>query len=401
MDYTCLKPNQKITETELIYDLNSLYDYLSRIPDPRSKYGKQYPLTLLLVWILLAKMAGQDKPSGMAEWVGHRQSLWIEYRLTSKAKTASHMTYRRVLADMISMETLEDLLTRYHQHQLSEGQEIVLSVDGKTVRGTIPAGACQGTHLLAIYVPAQGLVLAEAQVDRKDNEIVVAPRVLDQVNLAGKIVIADALHTQKAFCQQVRDGSGHYVLTAKDNQARTRWAIEKLFVSEVCNLQKGAALSKDFQQYVQVQKGHGRLEKRTILTSTLLNEYLDDWPGLAQVFRIETLVWYAQGNRYTRAIRYGFTSLWPHLAGPERILTLVREYWGIESGLHYRRDVTLQEDATRLTVGQAGHTMAVFNNLAIGLCLTQQQNVASARRWFDAHPRKALDLLLSADPKSL
>lgn len=401
MDYTCLKANQKVTETELVYDLNSLYDYFSRIPDTRSKLGKQYPLTLLLIWILLAKLAGQDKPSAIAEWVAHRQSLWIEYRLTPKAKTASHMTYRRVLAETVSCEALEDVLTRYHRQQLQEGEEIVLSLDGKTVRGTIPAEECQGIHLLAVYVPERGLVLAEAAVGRKENEIVVAPQVLKQVNLAGKIVIADALHTQKSFCQELVAAGAEYVLTAKGNQSHTRWAIEKLFVPEACNLQKGARLSRDFQSFVQIQKGHGRIEKRIILTSTRLNQYLDDWPGLAQVFRIEKLVWYAQGTRYTRTIRYGFTSLSPSQAGPERILTLVKEYWGIESGLHYRRDVTLQEDATRLTVGQAGHAMAIFNNLAIGLCLTHQQNVASARRYFDAFPRKALDLLLSANPRSL
>ena len=73
MDYTNLSPKQERTEGEFIYDLGSLYDYLTRIEDPRSKYGKQYPLTLLLVWILLAKLAGQDKPSGIAEWISHRK----------------------------------------------------------------------------------------------------------------------------------------------------------------------------------------------------------------------------------------------------------------------------------------------------------------------------------------
>lgn len=303
MDYTCLKADQKVTENELIYDLNSLFDYLSSIPDTRSKYDIQYPLTLLLVWMLLAKLAGQDKPSGIAEWVAHRQRLWIEYRLTTKARTASHMTYRRVLTDILSVEGMEEILSRYHRQQLKDGQEIVLSIDGKTVRGTIPSGERQGTHLLAVYVPAQGLVLAQAAVDRKENEIVVAPQVLEQVSLAGKIVIADAMHTQKTFCHQLVGKGGAYVLTAKDNQVRTRWAIEKLFVSEVCNLHKGAALSKDFHKYVEIRKGHGRIEKRTILTSTLLNEYLVDWAGLAQVFRIETVVWYAQASRSTRHIR--------------------------------------------------------------------------------------------------
>jgi len=399
MNYTQIHSKQKETETGLIYDLNSLYDFLTRIQDTRSRFGKQYPLTLLLIWILLAKLAGEDKPSGIAEWVAHRANIWVDLQLTQKAKTASHMTYRRAIQEIISVEELLSLLREYHQLQFVDGQEIVLSMDGKTVRGTIPAGECRGTHLLAIYVAQQGLVLAQAEVDRKENEIVVAPHVLQQVPLAGRIVIADALHTQKSLCQQVIDADGDYILTAKENQARTHWAIEKLFIPEVCNLQKGASLSKEFQMTVRVTKGHGRVEKRTIITSTALNEYLNTWPGLAQVFRVETTVWH-RGLR-TRHVRYGFTSLSSQQADPKRLLEMLREYWGIESGLHYRRDVTLHEDETRLTVGNAGQVMAILNNLVIGLCYSQQKNVASARRLFNAQPKRALQLLLSANPKSL
>jgi predicted transposase YbfD/YdcC len=397
MDYTNLKASQEANEYGLIYDLGSLYDYLSQIEDPRSKYGKQYELTVLLIWMLLAKLGGQDKPSGMAEWITQRKELWVEYKLTGKTKTPSHMTYRRVLQDILSVEEFEGLMESYHQQRLKMGQEVVFCMDGKTVRGTIPPGEYRGKHLLAIYVPRQGLVLAQVEVDRKENEIVVAPHLLRQVALAGVIVIADAMHTQKALCKQVVAEGGDYVLTIKENQPRTRWAIEKLFVHEVSNLQKGVPLSKDFQMAVKVEKGHGRLEKRTILTSTLLNEYLD-WPALAQVFRIEKVTWYAQATRYTRQIRYGITSLSPHRAKPEKLLELLRTYWSIESGLHYRRDVTMLEDATRLTVGDAGHNMAILNNLVTGLCLSQGlSNLASARRLFDAHPKQALDLLIASN----
>jgi hypothetical protein len=51
---------------------------------------------------------------------------------------------------------------------------------------------------------------------------------------------------------------------------------------------------------------------------------------------------------------------------------LTRQYRGIESGLHYRRDVTLNEDGTRLTVGNAGQNMAILNNLVIGLCMKKE-----------------------------
>lgn len=401
MDYTNLQQNQDVNEHGMIYELGSLYDYFSHVKDTRGKHGRQYPLTVLLIWMMLAKLCGEDKPSGIAEWITHRKELWVEYQLTDKTKTASHMTYRRVLQDILSAEEFEQLMTQYHQQKLTQGREIVLSMDGKAIKGTIPHGEYRGTFLLAIYVPQQGLVLAQASIDRKENEIVVAPHLLRQVNLAGTIVIADAMHTQKTMCSQVVEAGGDYVLTVKDNQARTRWAIEKLFVSEVADLQKGAALSKDFQMAVKTEKRHGRLEKRTIMTSSLLNDYLD-WPFLAQVFRVENIIWYDQVSRYTKQIRYGITSLSPERADPEKLLALLREYWGIESGLHYRRDVTLLEDATRLTIGDSGQNMAILNNLVTGLCLSgTSKNLASARRFNDAHPFHALQLLTSSCPAIL
>jgi len=289
VDYTNLKPKQDVNKCGLIYELGSLYDYFNHIDDNRGRRGRQYPLATLLIWMMLAKLCGEDKPSGMAEWVAHRKELWVKYQLTDKTKTASHMTYRRVLQDTLNAEEFEQMIKQYHQQKLSQGQEIVLSMDGKAIRGTIPHGEYRGTFLLAIYVPRQGLVLAQASIDRKENEIVVAPHLLRQVSLAGTIVIADAMHTQKAMCREVIEAGGDYVLTAKDNQARTRWAIEKLFVNEICNLQKGAPLSQNFQMAVKTEKRHGRLEKRTIMTSSLLNDYLD-WPSLAQVFRIENII---------------------------------------------------------------------------------------------------------------
>ena len=121
---------------------------------------------------------------------------------------------------------------------------------------------------------------------------------------------------------------------------------------------------------MKTEKGHGRIEKRTIMTSTLLNDYLEEWPYLAQVFRVEHITWYDHMNRYRREITYGITSLQPQKANPKKILELNKTYWGIESGLHYRRDVTLQEDYTRLTVGDSGQNMAILNNLVLGLCLS-------------------------------
>ena len=389
MDYNSQAIKYTADENGLIFTTHSLYEYLRKITDTRQSKGKRYGLATLLLLMVLAKMCGEDKPSGMCDWVGRRVRMLKEMNIIKRPQAPCHMTYRRVLHKIVPAEELDQLLHDYHQQRLKTEKEILLTIDGKTLRGTIPPGETRGTHLLTVYVPEQGLALVQAQVDHKENEIVVAPQVLKQVNLQGAIVIGDAMHTQREISRQIVAAGGDYLWFVKGNQARTEWAIQKLFVHEMCNLRQGAPLSKDFQSCVQVSKGHGRLEIRTIFVSTLLNDYLD-WPHLAQVFRLERVRWYSPRAR-TRQVVYGLTSRPPERSSPQHLLNLTRGYWGIENGLHYRRDVTFHEDATRLTLGNAGRIMAALNNLVIGLCLREHgSNVAQARRYFSACPADAL-----------
>ena len=244
MDYTELEPHPEVHRTGILYDLKSLFAFLLGVTDPRHSCGKQYPLELLLVLILLAKLCGENTPTGIADWVTYRIDALVPMKLLPKPKAPCHMTYRRVLQRIVSPDELERLLSEYHQSCLKTGTELVFSLDGKTVNGTIPGGETRGTYLLSLYVPDQGLVLIEAKVDQKENEIVVAPQILKKVSLAGVIVMADAMHTQRETSQQVLQAGGDYVWMVKGNQARTLWAIQKLFVHEACNLKNGAPLSK-------------------------------------------------------------------------------------------------------------------------------------------------------------
>jgi predicted transposase YbfD/YdcC len=390
MDYISQAPKWSVDENGLIFTTNSLYEYLRNITDTRQSKGKRYSLATLLLVMILAKLCGEDKPSGICDWVGKRMRLLREMKIMKRPQAPCHMTYRRVLQETIPADELDKLLHDYHQQRLKTEQEIILTMDVKTLRGTIPRGETRGTHLRTVYVPKQGLALVQAHVDQKENEIVVAPQVLKQVNLQGAIVMGDAMHTQREISRQIVAAGGDYVWFVKGNQARTEWAIQKLFVHEMCNLRQGASLGKDFQTCVQVSKKHGRLETRTIFVSTLLNDYLD-WPHVAQVFRLERIRWYPFFRGRTRQVIYGLTSRPPERSSPQHLLELTRTYWGIENGLHYRRDVTFHEDATRMTLGNAGRSMAALNNLVIGLCLRQHgSNVAQARRHFSACPADAL-----------
>ena len=101
-------------------------------------------------------------------------------------------------------------------------------------------------------------------------------------------------------------------------------------------------------------------------------------------------------GRSETQIRYGVTSFPAHVADAKRLLELTRGHWRIENGLHYRRDVTLREDASQLCMGHAPQMVATLNNIVVGLFACHGQvNVASARREFAYHFEKALTALIA------
>jgi predicted transposase YbfD/YdcC len=145
-------------------------------------------------------------------------------------------------------------------------------------------------------------------------------------------------------------------------------------------------------------KGHGRVERRTITTTTWLNGYLSHWPGVAQVFRLERRR-KVKGNVAVEVV-YGITSLSELAADAEMLLGYTRGHWGIENGLHHTRDVTLGEDRCRVRRGRAPRVLASLRNVAVYLLRhADYPSAAAATRAMGAKPELALDLL--NDPDSI
>lgn len=93
-------------------------------------------------------------------------------------------------------------------------------------------------------------------------------------------------------------------------------------------------------------------------------------------------------------MEFGITSLSRKEPSPLRLLDIRRTHWGIETDLHYCRDVTLKEDATGMTTGDMSKIMASINNLVLALLRQAKfHNAAEARRWFAAHLSNAFALL--------
>ncbi len=380
-------------EDAFFFDVGSLYEHLENLTDRRDPRGVRYPLALALVLIILAKLAGEQEPRGIAQWVGLRKEMLKEALHFDRDTVPHPITYSRILGKAVWVTELQQAVISFLLSTPNAGQALEINLDGKAMRGTIPAGQSKGLHLLAAYLPDEGIVLWQIEVGSKENEIVAAPRLLKSIDLKGKVLTGDAMFAQRELSRQVLEAGGDYVWTVKDNQASLRSDIEALFEIEEgkTNLK---VMSNDLERAQTIDKQHGRLEQRRITTSSMLAGQLE-WPGLAQVFKIEREVEeVSTGKRRSEQV-YGVTSLTRVRANAGRLLEIVRKHWMIENGLHYRRDWTLREDYCRLRIGEAAQAMAVINNLVVGLALRQGfKYLPDARRKYNAQPLEGLKLIL-------
>ena len=137
-------------------------------------------------------------------------------------------------------------------------------------------------------------------------------------------------------------------------------------------------------------KEHGRVETRTLQTTSSLCAYLaPHWPGLAQVCRITRTRW-IRGAESIETV-YAITSLAAAVADPARLLALSRSHWGIENRLHYVRDVSYREDQCRTRAGAAPQALAAIRNTALTIIRRLGRKPVEAFEHFAEYRQQALD----------
>src|SRR5512133_442548 len=153
------------SNTGKIIQLSSLYARFQGLHDMRKAKGKRYAFATILLGMFLAKLCGEDKPSGIAEWVALRGE-WIAQVLGLKRTSMpSHHTYRRALAESIDVQEFEALAREHHRYRGEAGYWVVASMDGKLCRGTIDLAVSEGLCLLALFLPGEGVTLAQMAIE--------------------------------------------------------------------------------------------------------------------------------------------------------------------------------------------------------------------------------------------
>jgi predicted transposase YbfD/YdcC len=376
---------------------STLLAHLSQVPDFRRARGQRFAWSYLLALVAAAVAAGQTSLLAMVSWANAHAAELYSTLQPACPRIPSVATWRRLLIQ-IDLAALEQQVAAYNQAldqadalagavAMQDGQRWRgQAVDGKDVRGA----SAHGTHtfLVSLVRHDSGYVLEQAAVDRKTNEISVAPHLLAGRDLTGTVTTMDALLTQYALAQQIRSQHGHYLMVIKKNQPTLYEAAELVFRTPPVPAQPGELLTSQTQG-----KDHGRLETRSLASTTALNDYLR-WPDVAQVLRRTCRRRNLRSGRLESEVTYGLTSLPRDLAGPAQLEQLWRGHWTIENRVHYVRDVTLGEDRCQLWTGAAPQALAAIRNAVLSLLRFHGwSNIAAATRNYASQPQRALRLL--------
>jgi predicted transposase YbfD/YdcC len=404
--------------TVVIDGERGLYERLGEIIDHRKKRGVRHELATILLVCAAAMLSGCHNATEIAEWAGAlpddmrkrlhcRRSpstgLLVSPSL-STVQRALHAIDRealdRIVCEMLAERVAAQRLTeRAAQPDDDEGcvddgddetgddgEQAVemhgIAVDGKSLRGAIqPDG--RAVHLLSALTHDKRVVIGQQEVDHKTNEIKLFRPLLEDLDIEGALVTADAMHTQDDHARfLVEEKKAQFLLIVKENQP-------SLYNEVGCR-----SFEKFSEPYTETCKGHGRIERRSIRVSGT-PEGLVEFPHVAQVLRIEREVHDAKSNelRYKETV-LAVTSASSKLATPKRLLQANREHWGIENGLHWVRDATMREDASKVRRGSAPRALATMRNLVISvLRLAGATNIAKSLRSVGRRPEHAFTLL--------
>jgi predicted transposase YbfD/YdcC len=381
----------------------SLVDAFAQVPDPRHARGIRHGVLAILLLGACAVLTGARSFAAIAEYA-HDTGRAVLELLGVGAVVPHASTIRRVLQEL-DPHAVEAAMRSWALAQLAdrpapEGvptheQRQVLAVDGKTVRGahipTAPTStdtdSCDGgcyrqPHLVSVLDQASGAVLGQIAVAEKTNEVGAFTTLLDQLDLTGVLVTADAAHTNRNHAEYLHKRGGYYLLSAKLNQPTLLRRLRALPWKQigVAGRERG--------------RGHGRVETRTVSVVSLRpcpdlgGEF---FPHAAQAIKVVRRRRPLNSTRWTTVTVYAITSLTAVQANPVLLARWLREHWSIEA-LHWIRDVSFDEDRSQVRTSNGPQIMAALRNLVItALRLAGHTNIAKALRHHARDPQRPLD----------
>ena len=347
------------------------------LKDPRTGNAGLHDLHELLFIALCTVLSGGQGATDMARFAAAKEPF-LRGSLKLENGLPSHDTFSRLFR-LLDPEQFRTVFQRF-MTRFAETVQGVVAIDGKVLRRSFDRASDKSAlHMVSAWGCEQRMVLAQIATDAKSNEITAVPKLLEMLSLKGTIVTSafrsrhvnvpkcvtvDALNCQREIAQKIVDQGGDYVLALKGNQGTLHDDVIRYFDDPASQTSTTKPV---------VEGDHGRIETRTATVSTDIKWLQDDhqWPGLVAIAKVDR-------TRETKTKTTSETAyyLLSTPLSPERCNEAVRSHWGVENRLHWRLDVTMNEDQDRTRLDNAPHNLAVLRHMALNIMQKDKSKIS-------------------------
>lgn len=346
------------------------------LPDPRTGNAKRHDLLEVLTIALTAAVCGAETCSDFADFAVDRESLFREF-LRLENGVPSHDTFSRIFR-LLDPAAFAGCFGRFVEDLGVRGAGVI-AIDGKTLRGSFD-DAAQGNPLAVVtaFASASRMVIGQKsfRTAEGDSEIVAARALLACLDLDGHLVTADALHCQSETARLIRARGGDYLLRLKGNRPALHEMVARYFDDPQVRAGLATAATTD--------SDHGRIETRRAFVSHDLG-----WmrgpktsgteptmlPDMACLGMIDATV--ERGGKRTTTRHFHLSS---RRLAADAYLAAARQHWSIENGLHWRLDVTFDEDRARNRKDHGPENLATLRKLALNILNRARKDISVRRK---------------------
>ena len=339
--------------------LEGLWDFAFSVPDFRrkDKGNIRHALGDIIILMVFARMSQCD---GRADMIAYGKYNLRKFQSMNLLKNGvpSEPTLCRVengIDDTGFADKMTEFIgTFYYELVKICGTLEIICIDGKAMRGTVQANG-RNPDIISAYSPGTGITLVTEACEEKSNEIKAVPLLLDKIDIAGKLVTADAMSMQRDIINKIRDSGGYFLIELKANQRALRYGVEDKIRQAVPR----------FTYTDGPELGHGRIETRTYNVYDGLDFIADKdkWGGDLTVVEFVSHCIKKSTGTETAETRLYVSNL---PVETPFIGKATRKHWSIES-MHWGLDFNLLQDRIKRKTSRAARNLDTLQRIVYSL----------------------------------
>jgi predicted transposase YbfD/YdcC len=355
-------------------------DSFGAMEDKRLERNCLYTISEILLVTFLAVICGAEGWQDVENY-GKAKIDYLRCYLPYRNGIPSDDTVRRFFRSVDS-ESFKQIFCKWVSSIAIAINAKVIAIDGKSSRRSYDGDGAM-LHMVSAFATEARIVLGQEKVADKSNEITAIPKLLELLDVKGHIVTIDAMGCQHAIAHKIVAKEGDYIFSLKGNQGSLLEDVRLCFTSP--------PFEKKFSSFINVDKGHGRVETRECVVCTdvqWLRDRHPNWGSINSIIQINATREFKDPTKTTQETRYYISSL--ANATPQAALQAIRQHWGIENSLHWILDMSFNEDYSRIRKENAPQVMAIIRHIALNLlqrAKPKRQSIKGFRKicsWDDA-----------------